>query len=199
MSELVHGFSDATPLAYAKSIAYLRCPKKIRNRTELYFGHAPSLKEIERILAPKRARLPAAEPLESDGQVFAVKGTVKAPKKRIAPAKAPERFVPVEAKPPIYWQGLNVAVAKELMVAVARAFDADYEALCSPSRQGKLVAARAVFVRILRERGNSYPQIARRLKRDHSTVIHMHRTFDIRVKLHPEMLSVYETIKGLGG
>lgn len=49
--------------------------------------------------------------------------------------------------------------------------------LLSPSRVPLLVRARQQIIRILRERGGfSYPEIGRRLNRDHSTVIHSYES-----------------------
>lgn len=59
-----------------------------------------------------------------------------------------------------------------------------------------LVGGRSVAARILRDRGLSYPTIARLLgKRDHTTIMHLVSTFHDRARKYPEITMLYNTLR----
>jgi hypothetical protein len=63
-------------------------------------------------------------------------------------------------------------------------------------RKPRMVGARCLLTRILRERGLSYPTIARLLgKVDHSSAIHWMKCFDKHVAHDPRILPIYEMLK----
>lgn len=63
-------------------------------------------------------------------------------------------------------------------------------------RHTSLVNGRSVIAKILRERGHSYPAIARMIgKRDHTTIFHLLNTYDVRAKHNPDMSLLYTAIK----
>lgn len=63
-----------------------------------------------------------------------------------------------------------------LIAAASEFFGLRYEDFSSRSREIRMVKARAAVTYVMRERdGVSYPTIGRRLKRDHTTIIHAHQ------------------------
>lgn len=68
--------------------------------------------------------------------------------------------------------------------------------LLSDARFGHFVECRAVVVEAMRRQGVPYTQIGRRMGRDHSTIINLHRTFPKRAERNPSLLRVVDLILG---
>lgn len=69
----------------------------------------------------------------------------------------------------------------EIVAAVSRALGEEPGPVLSPGREGRLMPARRTIAYVLHKRGNSYPRIARLMRRtDHSTPLHHVRQFDAR-------------------
>lgn len=66
--------------------------------------------------------------------------------------------------------------------------------LLSDARFGHFVEARAAVVEAMCRQGVPYSQIGRRMGRDHSTIIHLHRTFPMRAQRNPALTRVVELI-----
>lgn len=81
----------------------------------------------------------------------------------------------------------------ELVAAVSRDFGLTARVVIGDGRAAELVHARAVVARIMKDRGASYPVIARTIGRhDHSTSIHAVRMFPVYLRLNPKVGAVYE-------
>lgn len=66
---------------------------------------------------------------------------------------------------------------KRVLDVTCAVYGISEELLISPSRVPKMVQARQQIIRILRDFGGfSYPEIGRRLNRDHSTIIHSYES-----------------------
>lgn len=78
---------------------------------------------------------------------------------------------------------------------VCAVFGITKEELLSRSHARHFVDARTVVVVGLRKRGHSYPWIGKRLGgRDHSTIMHLFNTWDIRAKRNPLVGKMIEAI-----
>lgn len=64
----------------------------------------------------------------------------------------------------------------------------------SEARFSHFVECRSVVVEAMRRQGVPYTQIGRRMGRDHSTIINLHRTFAKRAERNPSLLRVVELI-----
>ncbi|WP_158610976.1 helix-turn-helix domain-containing protein [Aurantiacibacter spongiae] len=79
-----------------------------------------------------------------------------------------------------------------LLSSVADTFGLSVDDIKSASRRAPAVSARAVIVRILREREISYAVIGRILGgRDHTTVIHAADNWDVYAKRDPRVVRAY--------
>ena len=179
--------NDATPLSYAQSIAYLGCPHKIRNRTELYFGRgrAPDMRVIERILKRRQPRkvIGAGEPRDSDAIGY------RRPSK--APPKPPE---PPLAVRPAY----AAPTPREVIAAAAEAFGLSPAELLSRTRVKRVCKAREVVAWVLQQRGSSTTRIGYHLGgRDHSTALNAIRNFEQNAT--PDMRELAERLLAVKG
>lgn len=59
-------------------------------------------------------------------------------------------------------------------------------------RSRDIVDARMIYSKILREKGYTFPQIAKSMRKDHSTVIHYIKTFDFLVNTLNDMKHDYQ-------
>ena len=202
-----------------KEFAYLREPSKIRAAIINAGGPRLSVDVIERKLVlmgnRREARPDVGEPTDSDGDDFRVtgyklpdpvkpKGITEEERKRIAKLAAligdkpeepqPEKQKTFRYKAPLPHYG-GTAYAAGIIAQVCEALEIPREAFSSESRQKYLVAARALVVKLLRERNASiysYPRIAEIVGRgDHSTMINAMRKFEIYCRLYPEIAALY--------
>ena len=81
--------------------------------------------------------------------------------------------------------------AAELITAVARHFAVERSEILGASRRRCLLYPRAVIIRILRDRGHSFPVIGRLLKRDHTTIMYHAERFEAYEKAYPMVRSAY--------
>jgi hypothetical protein len=181
-----------TPHSYAAHLAtYIASPTKIEKLVALEFDHVPPLREIanmrfhveQQIKRFKRLTVLGLEEVaEPELRTYPKSGTVYAPARvEIAECAIPD---------------LSPRSHREVVTSVAKAFGLTYADVVSRGRRTALVCARAVAARILRDRGNSYPQIGRYLgNRDHSTIINLIEKYEARVARYPEMGVVYELLK----
>ena len=199
-----------------EQFAYLKCPSKIRAAIINEGGPRLSVETIERKLGtlPRRmVRLEVGEPTESDGLDFRVAGLVqREPAKpnqlsaedraRIArlaagvkdrPEAPAKRRTFTYRRPARAYTGTEYA--SRLIDEVCEALDIPRKAFSSDSRQKFLVAARALVVKLLRDRSvslYSYPRIAEIVGRgDHSTMINAMNKFDHYCTLFPEIAALY--------
>lgn len=204
-------------------LAYLKCPDKIRAALINVGGPRMTVDQISRKLNGRPKRIEGAhigEPTEGDGIDFRVRGTV-APirktvrrgtltitpeeRKRIAelakvipdrPAQAKIATFRWKGPPPVYG---STSYADSVIERVCDAMDLPRETFFSSSRQKYVVAARAVVVRVLRDRNAaiySYPRIAEIVGRnDHSTMIHAYQQFDHYCTLFPILRPLYDELR----
>jgi chromosomal replication initiation ATPase DnaA len=68
-------------------------------------------------------------------------------------------------------------------------------AIVGRGRKTVQVFARSIVVRILRDRGVSYPRIGDLLRRDHSTILNMDRKWPVYISQCPKVLEVYQAVE----
>lgn len=91
---------------------------------------------------------------------------------------------------------LNSVFVNELAAKVCEVLSCAQEDFYGQSRSKHLVMARSVFVRLMRDKGASFPQIARRLhKKCHTSIIHLNDRFEAYCEEHPHIRSAYEALK----
>lgn len=86
-------------------------------------------------------------------------------------------------------------VGTALIQEAAAFFKITYDDIVGPDRARIFIDARCVVAIIMRERGLSYPQIGRFLKRDHSTVINWIDKAAERMARNPSMLKALEALR----
>lgn len=83
-----------------------------------------------------------------------------------------------------------------MLAFVAGHYGVTIRELKGQGRQRPLVNGRSVIAKVLRERGLSYPVIARLIGRsDHTTAMNLVETFDTRAKYNPEIMPLYHELK----
>jgi hypothetical protein len=179
-----------TPHSYAAHLAsYIASPLKIEKLVALEFDKVPPLREIADMRfhveqQNKRFKRLSAFGLEEVAEL----------KLRTYP-KSGTVYAPVHVEIAEGAADLSPRSHREVVVSVAKAFGLTYADVVGRARHTALVCARSVAARILRDRGNSYPQIGRYLgNRDHSTIINLVTKYEARVARHPEMGVVYELL-----
>jgi len=117
------------------------------------------------------------------------------------PTRSPSRrgYTPVSDR-------LPMAVPSSVRIIieqVAEVFEVHPEEMRGQNKARELVLARAVAIRIIRERTwetgepkHSLPTIGRYFRRDHSTIAHALAHFDEYSRVHPEIQEVYESLRG---
>lgn len=84
----------------------------------------------------------------------------------------------------------------DLVISLVEAeFDLSAGALISRGRKKMQVFARSIVVRILRDRGVSYPRIGNMLRRDHTTILNMDRKWPVYISQCPKVLEVYQAVE----
>lgn len=111
--------------------------------------------------------------------------------------KRKRNYTPVSERPGV---AIPVSVRK-IINSVCTAFELTPDDLFGRGRSMVCVVARSVTVRLIRDRKwsnglprHSFPRIAAFMKRDHSTVLHANRQFDVYCEQFPEAREIYERI-----
>lgn len=87
--------------------------------------------------------------------------------------------------------------AAEIIAEAGKAFGLTYTGMIGRSRERKFVIARAAATLALRDRGMSYPQIAKRIGgRDHSTIIHYVKAHSSKLA-DPDFAALVERLKAM--
>lgn len=192
-----------TPLSYAAHLAsYIASPLKIEKLVAIEFDKVPPLHEIAELRYKverehKAFRRPAfvKDKEAGDGEHFAVRSLLRAPAPRTYP-NSRTIYIPahVEVSADFHAE-LTVRCHRDLITASGKAFNLTYEDVIGPVRRTRHVCARTVAARLLRDRGNSFPQIGRFLGgRDHSTAINLCANFDVRARRFPQIQEVYDRL-----
>lgn len=191
-----------TPHSYAAHLAtYIASPLKIEKLVALEFDNVPPLHEIaelryrvERAIKAFAVPSPVKDKEGRDGENFAVRSLIK-PKPRTY-TNSRTVYVPAHVEVAAGFDfGLKVRSHAELIDAAGKAFNLTYAEVIGPNRDTRHVCARSVAAKLLRARGNSYPQIGRYLGgRDHSTIINLCVNFDARARRHPLLQEVYDRL-----
>ncbi len=91
---------------------------------------------------------------------------------------------------------LNSVFVNELVAKVCDVFCCSQEDFYGRKRSKHLVIARSVFVRLMRDREASYPQIQRRLRmKCHTSAINLNSRFDHYCAEYPHVRSAYKALK----
>jgi hypothetical protein len=183
----------SSPTTYARQLAgYISDPSTIRARTLEMFGRAPSVEQVEKI----KSRVEA----EHDRQRYfnpymhpKYDGHAKHDFKLPPP---PKPLPPIQLRPlPAQrtWPTLIAAIATD--------FDLETSDIVGQSRKAHVVRARRLVCQLLRDRGNSFGEIGKRLGgRDHSTIRHACLTFEAMAKRDPKLRAAYRHYsEGVGG
>jgi hypothetical protein len=126
------------------------------------------------------------------------------------PARArahPVSFTPDKRDPdPALAPAQSFFSVVELIDRVADDFGYSHGEVIGDGREARMIDARSVIVRILRERGWSFPQIGRAIGgRDHSTIINMWVKRDIYARRNADVLESFnrhrrkKASEGVGG
>lgn len=116
---------------------------------------------------------------------------------------SPEEAVAhINAGLPVQRKGKFAAFAKGYVkVPTLKAVDIACSVLRIPAREvmegrqfAHAVDCRAAVTEAMTRQGVSYSQIGLRLKRDHTSIMHLHRTFAERVERNPRILRAVEAI-----
>lgn len=112
--------------------------------------------------------------------------------------KVERPYIAVRDMPPLALP----SVVRGIIEEVADAFEVDFDELRGIGKAKALVLARAVAIRLIRDRTwkngepkHSFPTIGRYLRRDHSSICHSVSQFDHYAKQFPEVREVYESLK----
>lgn len=85
---------------------------------------------------------------------------------------------------------------RSVQAAVATFYGVPVESMCSDRRQRHIVRPRQTAMYLCREvLHKTFPEIARRFDRDHSTVIHACETVALRLKTDPKFAAEVEQLK----
>lgn len=176
------------PRNYARQLArYIRDPSTIRARTMNEWGRAPSISECREMIVDAtaqreryRSESDRLAPKDIDAIDFVPGATEHALRvhRQALKIKAEEVRLPEpepandDAKP------RRPLLLNEIVSAIARAMKVSLDDLLGKSRDKQVAQARQVVCWVLFKRGQSYPQIGRRIGRDHSTVISAVRRFE---------------------
>jgi hypothetical protein len=181
-----------------------------------HFGRAPSRSQIESLLnkpAPAAPRPFKCGHDRSDGNTYwtdtgseqcrTCRRTMEATaqkqyreRQKRQRTKMPAFSVaPVEELQPIVVDPDKARLSSLTLEKVAKAFRLEPADLLADRRQMRLVVARAVVVRIMRDRGASYPLIAKRLNKIcHSSIRNLDLKFDAYCKRFPEVLAIHKAL-----
>ena len=193
-----------TPERFAKHLAkYISCPSTIRAHCVRDWGKAPTLQEIVAMQDghKKRVRTDIGEPIDADALMPRL-GSIPLPRRRSRTQPAKPTMTPEQRQtlwPRWYQPPTNVFEVATLIDSVAGDFGFTRTVLVGEQKHPSMVHARAVIVRILKERGWSLPRIGRALGgRDHSTVSNAVRQYDVYVRVNPLVGMSYEAHKAAG-
>jgi chromosomal replication initiation ATPase DnaA len=75
-----------------------------------------------------------------------------------------------------------------------RSLNIDRQSILSEARWAHFVDARSVVVMAMRARGASFEHIGRALGRDHSSALHLYRTFGKRCARKPYLAAIAEQV-----
>lgn len=208
-----------------KRLAYLGTPDKVRAGLLNSLGYAAPLSVIEGVLDAVKATgqiTDVGEPCEHDALVFAPRAVpfrsfsaeppvrekaaldpaeVEAVR-RIAGTITDKHFEALKSKSARVAAARRFSFSRKLTFEVCEGLKIDYLDFRSNQkcRARSYVHARGLIAKLLREKDPkrySFPNIARLVgKRDHTTVIHNIRQFDVYCRQEPRLFPLY---KALGG
>lgn len=208
-----------------KQFAYLGCPSKVRAAVINAGGPRLSDEVIKRHLARLPVKIEGhhvGEPTEGDAIDFRVRGTLapqpKPVRRGVFTITAEERNriaelakgvpdKPVQSvkvfrykgPPPVYG---STSYADSVIERVCEVMELPRETFFSSSRQRYVVAARALVVRVLRDRNTaiySYPRVAEIVgRKDHSTMINLYQQFETYCSLFPVIRPLYNELREAG-
>lgn len=181
---------EHSPYAYARRLAsYIRDASTIRARTLDMFGHAPSLDSIRGMVEfEQRERKARSEHyyggtglIDDDGRPWKPRSLVQPlPSKRVYVLEP--QPTPGEAEPLPLPETLPALFSPaEIIESVAKAYGQTKADMMSRVRTRRIAHVRSAVCYVLKQRGNSFPQIGRWLGgRDHSTIIDACERFEDR-------------------
>lgn len=86
-------------------------------------------------------------------------------------------------------------LAGDLVKATAAVCGLTYNDLVGKGRSREFTHARAIVIRILRNRGWSYPRIGKQLgDRDHTTIMHSYESWAVYVRLDPSVAEIHDKL-----
>lgn len=178
-----------TCAAYARRLArYIADATTIRVRTLDAFGKAPTVEAIRQM---REGWLMQVKERAERGYISGIANDPKSlglvdPVADVAP-------------PQIVQLPLTYSSVHDVIEACAAVGDVTYGEIIGSSRERRITYPRMLACAILKARGNSYPQVGRRMGgRDHSTAIHSVRTFFSVVIKEPKYREAWERLAPVG-
>jgi hypothetical protein len=194
-----------SPQSYARHLAtYIASPTKIEALTRIEFGRAPPLHDIAKMRlrvereAARQPRRWIKDSEDSDGEDFRPASIPAPPPPAVRKQRA--AYVPVTMRPRV----MLPEPVRDILNAAAAQFGLSLELLLSKRKWRELVLARAVAIRLIRDRRwqngahrHSLPQIALYMNRDHSTIKNALEQFGEYERQFPEVQQVYDSLRGM--
>ena len=174
-----------TPIAYARYLAtYIASPTKIEKLVLLDFDRAPPLHVIANLrYTVEREKKAFGRDCyrignsATDGEDFRPRSLLGPPPPRVRTATVPP--LPFDTGNPfLQLYRLTRAVSE----SVGRDFELPVAMIMGSGRLRDAVNARAVVINLLLRRGLGHAEIGRRLGKDHSTIIHARKNFDLYMR-----------------
>ena len=181
---------------------YIKNPSTIRAHCINSWGRAPSDQEIARLLAKHQKRVrDIGEPTESDGLMPRL-GTLPPAKLQVKPFGPPITKEEIRAEVKTVEIERMKPVGKVILAAVAESCEISIDELTGKGRSRCFVVPRFLAARLLFDvkrrdgvRRFSYPQIGAFLGgRDHTTVIHAIRQFDVIFERNEKFADLYREL-----
>lgn len=178
-------FEERPPLSMARDMAkWCRDASKIAAYVNNYFGERlVTRQQCEALIA--RANKPTGRKIPDWTQEELARGKVA--EKPVLIFTPPVFYEPAPKAPE--WQSTGISLrpwpqwyrpptrrkpfAREIVAQVAEMFGRTYDEMVGATKTAYMVDARATAAAVLRRRGMSYPEIARHLQRDHTSVINL--------------------------
>ena len=156
-------------------IEYDRAPYSPQALAWRMAGHNRDPKYIHAMVVRDFGRAPAVETIEH----FILE--------RHSPKVKPESAPPAQGK---------LLSSRAVLIEIAWFFGLTYTRLIGPDRHVRFIHARAVFNRIMHERGYSYTQIGKMLgDRDRTTIVCSVNNFGIYAKRDPRVMQAYMELR----
>lgn len=203
-----------SPTGFANRLAaYITDPKRVVALTNREYGKAPTIERVGLFIARHQERtarfkrtpfLDAFDELNDNGEHYAPKPILSKSDKdklrRVKPPKAVDIQVADKALWPKWYTPASRLPAEMVLLRIGQAFGIKVSDIKGKQRNQYMVGSRAVFVRLMRDRGLSFPIIGRLLGgRDHSTIFHSLDHYEKYANANPTVEKTYQELRRYNG